>query len=147
MKQFVIILSLIISFASCSTAPKQDPKAELSNAYSSILSEQTAFNAKVEQAISKSDFNDLRTEGDSVLARSTRELDKIKALELPEEQAYKQAIQDAASAMIDIIQTGKKFGELTTASTEQEYNDLISSYQEQANNLPTKIEQVNKLKK
>ncbi|WP_280648053.1 MULTISPECIES: hypothetical protein [unclassified Dysgonomonas] len=122
-----------------------NPEESLTLAYSSALQEQVTLSNKIQQAIAKGDFASFKSDVDTASVRLDRELSKINDLSVPAElNNYKSSAQEAITAFKNMTEIGNQFTQLTVNSTEQEYNDLITSFNElTSSKIPEAIEKVN----
>lgn len=148
MKKIVLVLFTVCLLASCGSNNEKNSKDVINIAYSDALQEQINLSNKIQQAIAKGDFASFKPDVDSCLVRLDRGADIVQNASIPTmEENLKKTVLDAFSVFKELAETGRRFNELTVNSTEQEYNDLITRFNELANEvIPAKIEEVSKLK-
>jgi hypothetical protein len=145
-KVIVFAAILTVAFSSCGNKSNKDPKEELIVSYSNALQEETDLSNKIRQAISKGDFAGFRSDVDSCLVRLDRETGIIRDIRVQaSDENLKGAALNAIASFKELAEIGRLLNALTVNSTEQEYNDLISRFNNQVNEVvPARIEEVSK---
>ena len=147
MKNICFILLLIL-FASCSNKAERNITEEINSSYSNALQEQISLSNKIQQSISKGDFASFKADVDSCIVSVNNEISTIEKLNVqPSDENFRKATLEALTSFKKIAEVGQKFNQLNVNSTEEEYNTLISLFNELVNNeIPEKINVVSKSK-
>jgi hypothetical protein len=148
MKKIIVMFFAACLLASCGSKNEKNGRDVIHIAYSDALQEQINLNNKIGQSIAKGDFASFRPDVDSCLAVLDRQAALIRDIDVQgEDQMLKQSVLATIGSFKELAETGRRFNELTVNSTEQEYNDLISRFNELATDeIPAKIEEVSKYK-
>lgn len=148
MKKYYLLFTLLLLFYSCGNKTERNISEEINNSYANVLQEQINVSNKIQQSISRGDFASFKTDVDSLLAKADRERDCINSLPVPEDMtSYRNSVLDAISSFQAMGEIGAKFTQLNVNSSEQEYNDLITEFNDLVNEkIPSDIANVAALK-
>jgi len=137
------LFAVMVVMASCGGADPVKFNDALSKANTEISDVSTDYQNTIMKSMESGDFASITTQTDSALAKIDKEIDVVKALEVPKGgDAFKEAAIKAYESLREVVETGRKFSVLTAESTEEdimkistEYDKKIDGYSELFNDL------------